>query len=638
MMTEAERELWIREQRRQAHWEAEREGLHEEDVDADTFKVGGRTIKLLEGDADTIPAAQLYYRVGRELVVGELTYLRALVERDGDDEGREEVIPWLVWTHHEEGVLHRHLRPYEAARELEVAGQRIRVELRTRYTKALETLMTWETIQRYRQGEEAPGWEELHKTVVSALKAFVDLGWDIRLYDVVACWVIGTYFIDLFRVYPQLYAYGSQGTGKSRLTSTAVLMSRHGFRVVDPSRASLYRMAEGLRPTLEIDEGLMGSEAWRISRAAFKRSLQVPRIEKTLKDRFILGLFETYMAIAMNSTRLPRELGGCEADEARCLIITMRRAPDPAGRDPEPMDFTHIRGQLYLARLLRTPEVEDAFREVAAHRLSLQGHQREAALPLLTVASLIGPDVYEAVLTWLWDHYAARAGELHWEEHILIGAMTRLLVEQPTLDGVKTAEFRASDLLSHIRAELEERGELSEAQFQRFWTPTRVGRILTRMGVSKRRTMRARLYSLTPKELEQLASRYDYPRHDTYDTYDASLRGIPRPQNTPERASKRASPGDNPFQRSVISVIVSCPEEASDPEATLRKRLRAAYEIGLRLQREKGGEAITTMEFYSALERELGLEDAEIKRLLDILMREGRCHYAPPNRLRFVGG
>ncbi|MEM3056916.1 MAG: hypothetical protein QW639_06790 [Candidatus Bathyarchaeia archaeon] len=42
---------------------------------------------------------------------------------------------------------------------------------------------------------------------------------------------------------------------------TAVYLSRHGFVATDPSEASLYRTAEAFRPTLGIDESLLGREA-----------------------------------------------------------------------------------------------------------------------------------------------------------------------------------------------------------------------------------------------------------------------------------------------------------------------------------------------------------------------------------------
>jgi len=272
------------------------------------------------------------------------------------------------------------------------------VELGTRYAGTLETLISLDVAKRFIKGENSQDWKELFQEVKNTLEKFVSFPWDPRLYDVVSCWVMGTYFSEMFSTYPFLYAYGSQGSGKSRLITTAVYLSRHGFMVTDPSEASLFRMAEAFRPTLGIDESLLGKSAWKIARTAFKRGMSVPRVEKTSREEFLLALFETYMPIAFASTERPSELGGSEADEARALFIFMQRASDPIGRDPEPWEFKDLRDQLYLLRLTKAEDVLEALSRIERLDLKLYGHDREVWLPILTVASLIDREGYNSGL------------------------------------------------------------------------------------------------------------------------------------------------------------------------------------------------------------------------------------------------
>ncbi|MEM2127118.1 MAG: hypothetical protein QXH67_02730, partial [Candidatus Bathyarchaeia archaeon] len=344
-----------------------------------------------------IPASQLYHKYRDSLLVGELTYAHAQVVVASSNPGGENpkisetVEPLLIWTCSKIGVNPERLaKPLRMIRRIEVEGHPIHLELKAQYTGTLDTLMSLKAVQVFLEGAEPPTWTEAFTAVRSSLERFVSFPWDPRLYDVVSCWILGTYFAELFSAYPFLYIYGSQGSGKSRLMLTAVYLSRHGFVATDPSDASLYRTAEAFRPTLGIDESLLGREAWRLIRTAFKRGLKVPRVEKTRREEFTLALYETYMPVAFASTERPTELGGGEADEARSLFIFMQQAQDPAGRDPEPQDFSELRDSLYQLRLLKAHEVLDALGRVRGSGLPLQGHEWEVWHPILTIARLVG--------------------------------------------------------------------------------------------------------------------------------------------------------------------------------------------------------------------------------------------------------
>jgi len=485
------------------------------------FEEENLRITIRNEDGVRVPASQLYYRNGGtgSFIIGELTYAYATVNKTvRNKRGEEEEIeyetiePVLVWAYYNSGALHERLiKPWRMAKTLEVEGRPVMIELRARYTGTLETLISLDTCLKFLDGGKAQPWGDLFSRIREALERFVSFPWDHRLYDVVACWVLGTYFSELFSTYPFLYVYGSQGSGKSRLLLTATYLSRHGFVVTDPSDASLYRVAEAFRPTMGIDESLLGKQAWKLIRTAFKKGLKVPRVEKTSREEFVLALFETYMPVAFASTERPIELGGSEADESRALFVFMQRAPDPIGRDPEPHDFTDLRNELYLLRLLKAPDVLEALKKLGTVDLKLYGHDREVWLPIFTIAKLIGEEVFENVKAYAEELIGKMKEFQYVEEKILIGAMYRLLLASPpNLEGEKVAEFKASDLLDHVREELTERGEFQEAVFTKYWTPRRLGRILTRMGLFRRILHGRRMYCVTPETLRGLAERYEY--------------------------------------------------------------------------------------------------------------------------------
>ena len=495
--------------------QAEAEGLSFEDENL--------KITILEEDGVRVPAGQLFYRFGSDFIVGEITYCHALVtKREVDKKGNEKnktyetIVPVLVWGYYSNGeIAERSLKPYQMARKLEVQSRPVLVELGTRYAGTLETLISLDAAKRFVKGENSQGWKELFQEVKSSLEKFVSFPWDPRLYDVVACWILGTYFSEMFSTFPFLYAYGSQGSGKSRLVITAVYLSRHGFMATDPSDASLFRMAEAFRPTLGIDESLLGKSAWKIARTAFKRGMSVPRVEKTSKEEFLLALFETYMPIAFASTERPSELGGSEADEARALFIFMQRAPDPSGRDPEKWEFKDLRDQLYLLRLTRAKDVLDALSLMEKSDLNLYGHDREVWLPILTIASLIDREVYNHVLEYAAELGAIKQAFQYQEEKLITRAILlyfrdqyRQALQKDPKAYIPAVEFKASQLLPFVKDALEEQGEYDEGSFQKYWSSHRIGRLLTKMSIFKRIKSGCSLYTVSVSLLRMLYKRY----------------------------------------------------------------------------------------------------------------------------------
>jgi len=272
----------------------------------------------------------------------------------------------------------------------------VRVTSKSVSKSVLPTLMRVETGKKFLEGNEAPTIREIGEKLKARVRQFVNMDWDPKLYDVTAAYIIATFYYDLFSVFPRMFLFGPYGSGKTRLGLVIGYASYHGLPIIDPSDASSYCLVEAVGPTLYIDESVLTPRIIKIVAAGYKRGLGVPRVEKAGRNEaFIIKLFSNFAPVCMGYTELPPEI-----ILQRCILIVMKKAPDPnpERRDPEPGDFEDVREELYLARLTGVGEVIEAMRKVR-EELGEEAPFREFELwyPLLTIAYLMGEEAYKNV-------------------------------------------------------------------------------------------------------------------------------------------------------------------------------------------------------------------------------------------------
>ena len=279
-------------------------------------------------------------------------------------------------------------------------------------------------------------------------------------------------------------------------------MSR-GFEVTDPREAPIFRTAEAFKPTIYFDEGVMGREIWRLVRAGFKKQSYVPRISKIKENQFTLTLFEPYTPYIFSSTETPEELGGGEPDISRCIMVTMQFGKDPSGRDPDPIDFTGFREKMYLARLTRLNEIISTIEELKKSNMRLMGREREVWLPLLAIAKKVGEKVFNEILSLAVELFESKKLELYKNERLIIEAIEKI----GGTDDIY--EFYAKDLYPQLKTILvEEREELTEKQFEKYWSTRKIGRLLRRMNINGKLRDGIKRYSIKKNELDKLKAKY----------------------------------------------------------------------------------------------------------------------------------
>ena len=411
---------------------------------------------------------------------------------------------------------------------LDFNGKEIYLEGKTLLATTLHTLMSYETTQRFLSGETVTV-KEVFPRLKTKYKKFVNCEWDKRLYDVYVTYAIATHFFDVFGVFGILYIYGVHETGKGRAGKCVVFASHRGIDIISPTDASFFRMIDALRPTYLFEEL---NELWKRPafqehlRASYKRGAKVPRIEKARDEMmFLIRLFEEYCVSVATSTQ---RITGKErqATKSRTIFVTMRKAPDPCPekRDPEETDFDEERNNLYLCRLTQAKEVSDIAEQLNKDSVieqTFKGREWEIWRPLLTIAKLISPQVFNNVLSFAKESVEERKVESYEKEQIIISMIDSLFQNKetkvtftPKQLNEKMFEAFKGDFGYKDYGKKEEYTLKTEIEakkkFNKIYSPRHLGHLLKRMDLKRKRVPQGTEYKVTLEALSDLKTRFSY--------------------------------------------------------------------------------------------------------------------------------
>jgi hypothetical protein len=496
-----------------------------------TVQTSTGPIEVLESDGYTVglrggvvPPPSALSR--DKFAVVETTYVLArkpVLTKNGLEE-RTGVFPLFIIAEYEGGKLKGvRVEDPDAGVIRVLEDTPVRVEIRSKAKNALPTLLDFAAVKPWIEGAggEPPSFAETYLEVVSELKRYVCYSWDERLYHLNASYIVYTYFSDFFTVAPRLFFLGPYGTGKTRAMLTTVVMSWHGFAVLDPSEASTFRSIEAFGLTLGIDESALSGELEKLIAASYKRGTKVPRVDKAARETFELSFFDPFAPVVLAFTDPPSELV-----TQRTIVVNMLKCddPNPAREDPDPFQFKELRSKLYLLRLLRAGDFVKAMDEVRERvKGVLKGRHYEVWYPLLVAAYLGGEEAFCSVLSLALEDAERRGATLYSEEKLVIAALEEVLGEDDE------AAFMAKDLAQHIHMILINFEGYTEKQAKAAWSPQKVGRVLSRMGLTprSRRTEEGPryVYTISRQKLEELKSKYGYVG-DQYDGFSDLLKSL----------------------------------------------------------------------------------------------------------------
>ena len=165
--------------------------------------------------------------------------------------------------------------------------------------------------------------KEAHRNLMDILREYLDL--KEEYYNLIALWIIGTYFHKHFPSFPYLFFNAMKGSGKTRTINLITCLSKDGSVQNSMTEAVLFRTTG----TLAIDEfegvSKKGNENLReLLNSAYKKGVKVRRMRQQKTDdgiKQVVEEFEVYRPIVLaNIWGMESVLGD------RCLSLILEKS------------------------------------------------------------------------------------------------------------------------------------------------------------------------------------------------------------------------------------------------------------------------------------------------------------------------
>jgi hypothetical protein len=304
--------------------------------------------------------------------------------------------------------------------------------------------------------------------VRDAISKFVELPFE-QSY-IVAAFVIGSWFPDIFEAAPYLWIVGPLDSGKTKLLKVLSRMCRRGLITGDLRAGSIYKLIDTWHPTLIIDEFEQGSSVASCELLRMLRSGSGPGVRTTRNGR----QFSTY-GLKVIASRQPFHDA---ALLSRGLVIAMLPAAGSTlPLDEAAMDALEIEWQakLCMFRLENFEKVKDSYH--SAHRLQgLRGRMRQIGL------ALTAPFGEHHRCLWtlhgiLNEHSTEGQIERSLEPEWLVAEVLLEQCHQESENGSFVCEILVGDVAAHINEKFRKQNEPI------IFSAKKVGLILRSLGI-----------------------------------------------------------------------------------------------------------------------------------------------------------
>ncbi|MEM3063165.1 MAG: hypothetical protein QW303_06460, partial [Nitrososphaerota archaeon] len=136
----------------------------------------------------------------------------------------------------------------------------------------------------------------LYHLLKKILKFWIDMEEDY--YDIVACWILGTYFFDIWITYPYLFINAVKRSGKTRLLKLMSHLCKDGIYTMSLTESVLFRLPSIKKCGLFIDEveNIASKEKFALREllnVAYKKGGKVFRMRKNpYSEKYVPEEFE----------------------------------------------------------------------------------------------------------------------------------------------------------------------------------------------------------------------------------------------------------------------------------------------------------------------------------------------------------
>lgn len=291
--------------------------------------------------------------------------------------------------------------------------ERRRIELL--YTDLPNESSRWsnEGIKRFLKDKDCVSPEQLFQSVREMFTEYIDFQ-DLRYYDLLTLWNIGTYFFPLFGAYPYLHVNGLTDSGKTQLLIVCRNIAFNAELSGSVSPAALFRKIQGTRCTLFIDENenlgdpRANQEFKTLLLNGYKRGLSVIRCDMT-STSFSPKSYAVYSPKVLSSIApLDNVLG------SRCLTILMQPTSkkeilektvnhdSPHGQE--------IRDMLYPFLFRNWRKVQQSYEELK-NEAGLANRDWEIWRPILALARIFDGTIYKEMMQFAIEKAKDRKSE-----------------------------------------------------------------------------------------------------------------------------------------------------------------------------------------------------------------------------------
>ena len=168
---------------------------------------------------------------------------------------------------------------------------------------------------------------DIYNRILAVLDTYLDTTKENK--QIIAIWIIGTYFHKNFISFPRLFINAMKGSGKSRLLQILKALCWNATVQTNMSEAVLFRNASKQTFLFDESEGISSKEQNTIREllnAGYKRGTEVKRMRKSFTkegEQQIVETFDLYSPVALaNINGMEDVLGD------RCVSIILEKSKD----------------------------------------------------------------------------------------------------------------------------------------------------------------------------------------------------------------------------------------------------------------------------------------------------------------------
>jgi hypothetical protein len=408
-------------------------------------------------------------------------------------------------------------------------------------------------------GGRRPAPADVFQRVKACIDRFIDFDHSLAgqetMAELVACYVLSTWFLDAFTVAGFLWPNGDRGSGKTQLLLVVCELAYLGQVILASGSFAALRDLADYGATLAFDdaEDLADARSVHADKRALllagnRRGNTIPLKEKQADQSWVTRHVNTFAFRLFSAIRLPDHVLA-----SRTIIVPLIRTPDRYRANADPLDdalWPHERRQLvddlWCLALAHLPELKPFETQVNA-RARLTGRSLEPWRALLAVAAWLEEggvaglwarleqlsvdyqtertelevgDFTSLVIRGLATWCASHASCASCASHLQVAADVHWLLSSSQLAEAIAEMTRQSDTASAVGSRLTQRVGLTLSKM-RFQKPPRPG------GQGRR------MWLVTAAEIRRWAAAYAIPLADPWPPAGSAQAGTAGPVGPP---------------------------------------------------------------------------------------------------------